>query len=85
MIGDHFTNKWAGEPYNQIFNNLPNVSREEFDVLKKDVEEMKELLKRGKEYDMKNNEPNCEIEEKMIMLRKIAEAVGIQLDDIIKN
>lgn len=85
MIGDHFNEKWKQPPYQQIFTNIPDVSRAEFEALKKEVEEMKALLKRAKEYDEKNNEPNCEIEEKMAMLRKFADAVGIDLDDVIKK
>ena len=85
MIGDHFNDKWKQQPYQQIFTNIPDVSRAEFEALKKEVEEMKALLKRAKEYDEKNNEPNCEIEEKMSMLRKFADAVGIDLDDVIKK
>ena len=85
MIGDHFHDKWKQPPYQQIFTNIPDVSRAEFEALKKEVEEMKALLKRAKEYDEKNNEPNCEIEEKMAMLRKFADAVGIDLDDVIKK
>jgi hypothetical protein len=85
MIGDHFNDKWKQPSYQQIFTNIPDVSRAEFEALKKEVEEMKVLLKRAKEYDEKNNEPNCEIEEKMAMLRKFADAVGIDLDDVIKK
>jgi hypothetical protein len=85
MIGDHFNDKWKQPPYQQIFTNIPGVSRAEFEALKREVEEMKALLKRAKEYDEKNNEPNCEIEEKMAMLRKFADAVGIDLDDVIKK
>lgn len=85
MIGDHFNDKWQHSHYQKIFTNFSDVSREEFEALKKEVEEMKALLKRAKEYDEKNNEPNCEIEEKMAMLRKFADAVGIDLDDIIGN
>ena len=85
MIGDHFNDKWTQPPYQQIYTNLPNVSREEFEELKKEVMEMKALLIRAKEYDEKNNEPNCEIEEKMAMLRKFADAVGVDLDSVIRN
>lgn len=62
---------------------LVPVSREEFDQLKRDVEEMKALLKRAKKYDEENNEPDCEIEQKMELLRRVAEAVGVDLCDVI--
>lgn len=93
MIGDHFDDKWKDLkpfiPYQQDWNkNIQpinyhqKVSREEFEALKKEVEEMKALLKRAKEYDEKNNEPNCEIEEKMKFLREVAKLVGVDLDEI---
>ena len=57
-------------------------TREEFDALKKEVEEMKKLLIKAKIYDEKNNEPNCEMEEKITLLKKVAELVGISLNDV---
>lgn len=62
---------------------MPPISRAEFDALKKEVEEMKALLKRAKEYDERNGEPNCEMDEKMAVLRKVAKLVGVDLDDVI--
>lgn len=46
---------------------------------------MKELLKKAIEYDKKNNEPHCEVEEKIATLKKIAEMVGVSLEDIFKE
>ena len=94
MVGDWYHDKWKDYPPVQPYyvpQTVPattvvlntGVSQEEFDKLKKEVEDMKELLRRAKIYDEKNNEPNCEIEEKMKFLRRVAEAVGINLDDVI--
>lgn len=58
------------------------VTKEDFDVLKKEVLEMKELLKRALDYDKRNNEPNCEMEEKVALLRQVAEFVGVTLEDV---
>jgi uncharacterized protein YlxW (UPF0749 family) len=85
MIGDHFTNKWTQPTYTQTISNINFVSQEEFNSLKKEVEEMKELLIKAKIYDEKNNEPNCEMEEKISKLREIAKLVGIDLDEVLKN
>ena len=85
MIGDHFNDKWKQQPYQQLFTNIPEITKAEFEALKKEVEEMKALLKRAKIYDEQNNEPNCEMDEKMAMLRKFANAVGINLDDVLKK
>jgi len=61
------------------------VTREEFDDLKRQVMEMKELLQRAKLYDERNNEPDCEIDEKMDLLRRVAAAVGVDLDDVLSR
>jgi hypothetical protein len=91
MIGDHYSDKWRGQPWTQP--NPPAlggagwagvfVSRHEFDKLKAEVEDMKALLARAKAYDERNNEPDCEMDEKMDLLRKVAKLVGISLDDVI--
>lgn len=69
----------------KINPNPQTPTRQEFEDLKKEVEDLKSLLKRAKEYDEKNNEPNCEIEEKMKLLKEIAKLVGVNLDEILKN
>lgn len=98
MVGDHYRDKWMPKfpdmpswpdyvPHPGKFEPLepfiPAITRQEFDQLKRDVEEMKALLKRAKEYDERNNEPDCEVEEKMALLRKVARMVGVDLDDVI--
>jgi hypothetical protein len=55
------------------------VNREEFDALKRDVEEMKALLKRAKEYD----ERTCENAEKVALIRKVAKLVGVDLREVL--
>jgi formate-dependent nitrite reductase cytochrome c552 subunit len=97
MIGDHYRDKWGKEhpdwfkpsiipnhpnPFTQFPTAMPSVTKQEFDALKKEVLEMKELLKRAIKYDEDNNEPHCEIDEKVALLKKVAEMVGIDLTDI---
>lgn len=90
MIGDFYRDKWTqaavpmpgiSYPYSPPLV-APPVTREEFNALRRDVLEMKELLKRAKEYDERNGEPNCEMDEKMEILRKVAKLVGVSLDDV---
>lgn len=84
MVLDHYQDKWNDPLRHWVFNPSPfEVSREEFEALKKEVLEMKELLKRAKKYDADNNQPDCEIDEKVALVRKVAELVGVDLDDII--
>lgn len=87
MIGDHYRDKFTAPEYPIKFWPLsPNpaeISRAEFDHLKRDVEEMKALLIRAKEYDEANGEPDCEMDEKVALIKKIAKLVGVNLDGII--
>ena len=91
MIGDFYNDKWTPLepiiylPSSTNFTFTTGVSQEEFDKLKKEVQDMKELLKRAKIYDEHNNEPNCEMEDKMNFLRMVAKYVGIDLDDVLKK
>lgn len=61
------------------------ITREEFEALRKDVEEMKKLLIKAKEYDERNNESNCEMEDKVELLKKVAKYVGVDLSEIFPN
>ena len=80
MIGDHYSKKWETLPIDAF-----NVSRGEFESLRKEVQEMKELLKKAIKYDESHNQPECQIEEKIELLRKVAKLVGVDLDDVLKK
>lgn len=89
MVGDFYGDRWR--PYVPTYPATgtapiiiqPQVSREEFEVLKREVEQCKELLRRAKAYDEANGEPDCEMDEKLALLRKVAELVGVDLDDVL--
>lgn len=97
MVGDYYRDTFPQRPYwpaiqsttlpavPSVILQQPSISREEFDALKRDVEDMKELLRRAKAYDEANGEPDCEIDEKMVLLKKIAAVVGVDLDDVLKK
>lgn len=85
LVADHYGQQWghaspgslAGIVGTQIW-----TSKFEFDALKKEVETMKALLVKAKIYDEQTNQKDCEKEEKIKMLKQIAELVGISLDDV---
>jgi len=90
MIGDHYRDKWY--PVGPAVPAQPQIwpitvapsgpTQAEFDELKKEVMEMKELLKRAKVYDEATGQKNCEMEDKMAVLKKVADLVGISLDEV---
>lgn len=88
MIGDHYGDRipqqypWVTQPNINTNPFYSPVSREEFEALKRDIVEMKALLIRAKIYDEEHGEPDCEMEEKVEMLKRIAELVGVDLYEV---
>ena len=58
------------------------VPREDFDRLKEEVEQLKKRLEEAHAYDVANDEPNCHMDEKVQIIRKIAEALGVDLGEV---
>jgi hypothetical protein len=101
FVGDHYAEKWpkkfpqtfptfpydpapkSGELRIPIFTST--ISREEFDALKVDVLEMKELLKKALKYDRDTHQPHCEKPEKIKLLKDVSEAVGVDISDLFGN
>lgn len=60
----------------------PKVSKKEFDALKKEMEELKKLLLAAKKYDEAMNEPNCEMDDKVALIKKVAKVVGVDMNEV---
>lgn len=91
MIADHYRDKWQQQSwYPQQGTGLGGlyqalaISRHEFDALKREVEDLKALLQRAKEYDAKNGEPDCEMADKVAILRAVAKLVGVDLGNVVQ-
>lgn len=84
MIGDHYRDKWM-PVYPAPSINIPAVSREEFEALKREILDLKALLKKAKKYDEDNGEPKCEMDTKIAFLKAMAKELGVDLDDIFKS
>ncbi len=63
------TEPWIAPP---IYPSPPLITPQE-------VEEFKRLLERAREYDKKNHEPDCELQEKKDKLSKLAEELGVKI------
>ena len=70
------------EPWPQVDWAAP--SRIEFDALKKELEELKKVIKAAAEYDARTNQPHCESEEKVAWLLKIAEVLKVDMADVME-
>ncbi len=85
MIAKHYEDEFNKPNYQDLFKSINNVTRGEFDALKKEVENMKTLLEKALKYDEENNEPDCYIDDKIETLKKIADLVGIDLEEVFKS
>ena len=92
---DNFAPRWpnvpiwpvtpVGVPYPVQPYSVPAVSKQEFDALKKEVEELKQLLKAAKKFDEETGQPDCHMDDKVDFIKKLAEYVGVDLEDIFKK
>lgn len=80
MVMDDWLHRHPQLPPSVPFTELFPVTRPEFEELKAEVESLKKLLKAAKIYDEETGQPDCEIEEKMDLIKKFAEALGIDLE-----
>jgi hypothetical protein len=60
----------------------PEVSKEEFDQVKRELEALKEALKAAKKYDEISGAPDCEMDTKIAAIRALCQAFGISLEDV---
>lgn len=65
MIYDHFSDKWD--------NDRPRKPTLQ------EIADAEEIIRKAKEYDKKNNEPDCETQEKKDRLKRLAEEYGINI------
>ncbi len=91
MVMDHYTDKWKqylpeAVPYypqpgipQQPLGPTPDQIEDFKKSLQKEIEELRQLLERAKEYDRKNNEPDCELDSKKSLLKELAKKLGVEI------
>lgn len=90
FVGDQITKTWPAtypntitQPPNQTTWVIqPQVNRAEFDALRAEVENLKKLLKLAKAMDEATGQPDCEMDEKVALIKSVAEALGVDLEDV---
>lgn len=89
-IGDQWKEQFPGKYPNFPINPVPShpvylppqVTKEEFDTLRREVQELKKLLKAAKIFDEATGQPHCEMDAKVDLIKQIAKLVGVDLEDI---
>jgi hypothetical protein len=78
--GDYYVNRTFPTIFPQGYPNSP--TREEFELLKKSLEEVKLLLLASKRYDEQMGELDCEHEDKVRLIKELAKKVGVNLSGV---
>ena len=79
---DSFPNRYPNFTPSDYTGFVPQVSRAEFDALKNEMSELKELLKAAKKFDEATGQPNCETADKVRLIKEIAALVGVDMADV---
>lgn len=58
-------------------------SQAEFDALKKEVVELKKLLRAAKKFDEATGQHDCEAPDKVAFLKSVADFVGVDLSKVL--
>ena len=86
MVGDgwrdQFPRRWPSVVPYVTRHTPPEISREEFDALKREVQELRELLLAAKKFDAATGQAGCEADEKVALIKAVAKMVGVDLADV---
>jgi hypothetical protein len=85
MIMDHYDDKWnkkIQEPQTikPDFPNTPYKFPQQPYITPEEIEEFRTLLERAREYDKRNNEPDCEMESKRQRILDLAKELGVEIN-----
>ena len=76
MVMDHYWDRWYPrviDPPIYTYTPVPAITQEE-------VDEFRRLLERAREYDKRNNEPDCELDSKKAKVKDLADKLGVKID-----
>jgi hypothetical protein len=84
MIGDGWQDQFPGRWPNITpgITQPKDVTRAEFEALKREIQELKVLLNAAKKFDEATGQPNCEIDDKVRLIKEIAKMVGVDMSDV---
>ena len=90
MVGDQFgktvpdRHPWT-QPYTKPFptpTDLLPPTRKEFEDLRKEIQELKLLLQATKRFDEQTGQPDCHMDEKVALIKRLAELVGVDMEEV---
>ena len=89
FIGDSYKRFFEESPFRPWHGIISGVggaagpSKADFDALKAKVEEMLAMLKAARQFDIATGQKDCQMDEKIEMLRKVADVVGLDITNVV--
>lgn len=81
MVMDHYADKWQQYPRRfEPFQNFPPPYTLPPQIPQSEIDEFRKLLERAREYDKKNNEPDCGLDSKKARVKDLADKLGVKID-----
>lgn len=78
----NYPNVWPTVINPNLTPGSDDVTRAEFEALRHEMQELKTLLLAAKRFDRETGQPDCEMDEKVEIIRRVADLVGVDLEDI---
>ncbi len=84
-VGDYWQrNPGIAAPYITPMYASNYATKAELDVLRKEMEALRELLVAAKKYDEATGQPHCESEEKVALIKRLAEIAGVDMQEVFR-
>lgn len=80
MVMDHQFDEWYKKYKPVSPGQTPNIYSVPRLPSQAEIDEFYRLLERAREYDKRNNEPECELESKKQKLRDLAKELGFEIE-----
>ena len=61
---------------------IPRIPTRDLESLKKEIEELRLLLLAAKKFDNETGQAKCETEDKVALIKRLAEALGVDMSDV---
>ncbi len=69
----------------KAFDEYKRKNDAEVKRLKEEMEALKKLLLAAKEYDEATGQPDCELDEKVAVIKKVAELLNVDMSEVFKQ
>lgn len=79
-----YVRPYISQPSTVIPDNTRDIAelQKEIKAVRAELLELKKLLQAAIDFDEATNQPHCETDEKVALLKKVAELVGVDLSEL---